>query len=332
MKKFYLTIVTLMLLVVSGCGASKDKADASRVYTLKMSTQLNETHPIVEGLKEWSKRVADKTDSRLKIEILPSGQLGTDEDIIEQAMLGVNVAILTDGGRMSDYVHDIGIVGMPYIGDNYDDMRKITETTTFKGFEKELTKKAGIYPIAFNWYDGPRHYLTNKPIKEPKDLKSERIRTPSAPTWSVSVSKMGGTPINMPWSETYNGIQSKAADGAEAQYTAIYTSRMFEVARYVNKTGHFQLLNGIICGEKWIKTLPKEFQEILIEECKATAADNAKYVESKQLEYEDLMKKEKVEIITPDVEAFKKASEESYKELGFEDLRKQIWSEIGKGQ
>ena len=64
----------------------------------------------------------------------PSAQLGSGEDVIEQALVGVNVAVLTDGGRMANYVKEIGIIGMPYIADNYDEVRAITESPTFQSF------------------------------------------------------------------------------------------------------------------------------------------------------------------------------------------------------
>jgi TRAP-type C4-dicarboxylate transport system substrate-binding protein len=74
---------------------------------------------MVDGFKAWAKAVEEKTSGNLQIQVFPSAQLGSDEDVIEQALQGVNVAVLTDGGRMANYVKDIGIIGMPYIADNY---------------------------------------------------------------------------------------------------------------------------------------------------------------------------------------------------------------------
>jgi TRAP-type C4-dicarboxylate transport system substrate-binding protein len=51
------------------------------------------------------------------------------------------VAVLTDGGRIANYVKDIGIVAMAYIADNYDELKKITETATFKSWDADLVKE-----------------------------------------------------------------------------------------------------------------------------------------------------------------------------------------------
>lgn len=324
MKRLAL-IAMVAMLAVAGLAAADAKS-----YVLKMSTQLNETSPMVAGFKEWGRRVAERTNGKLTIEVYPSAQLGSDEDVIEQAKQGVNVAVLTDGGRMGNYTKSMGIIGMPYIADDYDGVLAITKTATFASWVKDLAERNGIRVLSFNWYDGPRHFLTNKPIRSPEDLKGLRIRTPGAPVWSKSVAAMGATPIAMGWTDSYNAVQSKAIDGCEAQHTASYGLRIYEVLKYINKTGHFQLVNGIIVGEPWFKKLPAEYQAILVEECQKVAAENARVVERSADDFEAKMVAKGMVVVQPDVAAFKAASEKAYKELGFEELRKQLFAEIKK--
>jgi TRAP-type C4-dicarboxylate transport system substrate-binding protein len=313
-----------------GSQSGQSKGESAKTYTLKMSTQLNETNPMVEGFKAWAKKVEEKTNGGLVIQIFPSAQLGSDEDVIEQALQGVNVAVLTDGGRMANYVKDIGIIGMPYIASDYNELRKITETKTFAVWEEELVKDNGIRVLSFNWYDGPRHFLTNVPVTKPADLKGLRIRTPGAPVWARSVAAMGATPIAMGWNDSYNAVQSKSIDGVEAQHTASFGIRIYEVVKYINKTGHFQLANGIIVGEKWFAQLPAEYQKILAEECKAAAYENAELVSRLADDYERQMVEKGMEVVEADRDAFKAAAEGAYTELGFSALRDQIYAELGK--
>ncbi|MDR2398582.1 MAG: C4-dicarboxylate TRAP transporter substrate-binding protein [Spirochaetaceae bacterium] len=318
----------------AGCNKSSSEGSASKggakTFTLKMSTQLNETSPIVEGFKVWAKNVEAKTNGGLVIQVYPSAQLGNDEDVIEQAIQGVNVAVLTDGGRMGNYVKEIGIIGMPYIADTYDELAGITQTKIFASWEEQLASENGIRVLAFNWYDGPRHFLTNTPVTSPEDLKGQRIRTPGAPVWAKSVEAMGATPIAMGWNDSYNAIQSKSIDGAEAQHTASYGARLYEVVKYINKTAHFQLANGIIVGEKWFAKLPAEYQEILVSECRAAAAENARLVEQVADDYENQMIDKGMVVVMPDREAFKATAEAAYTALEFTALRDQIYAELGK--
>jgi TRAP-type C4-dicarboxylate transport system substrate-binding protein len=283
-----------------------------------------------EGFYELADNIKAKSNGRLNVQIYPSAQLGTDEDVIEQAIQGVNVCVLTDGGRMGNYVKDLSIIGMAYFADNYDDVLKVTQSSTFNNWEKELAEENSIRVLSFNWYDGSRSFYTNKPVTEPSDLNGLRIRTPGSPAWAESIAALGATPIAMPWNSTYAGIQSKALDGCEVQLTAAKASRIYEVTKYMDKTEHFQLINGLIVGEKWFKTLPADLQEILISETQAAGEKNARIVEANATELEEVMVKQGITVVSVDKAAFVKAADAAYEKLGFTDLRKQIYAEIGK--
>lgn len=323
-------IVVMFALMASPVFAQGGSEKGDKVYTLKLSTQLNETTPMVEGFKELAANVKARSNGRLVVEVYPSAQLGSDEDVIEQALQGVNVAVLTDGGRMGNYVNDIAIIGMAYFANNYDEVLKVTQSAKFAEWEKELVDKNGIRILSFNWYDGGRHFFTNKVVNTPADLKGQRIRTPGAPAWAESVSALGATPVAMPWGETYSAVQSKAVDGCEVQLTSALGSRIYEVLKYMIRTEHFQLINGLIVGEKWFKTLPADLQTILLEETKAAGEKNARYVESKIAEIEKQLVSYGITIIEPDVQSFVKASDAAYAKLGFTELRKEIYRQIGK--
>lgn len=325
-KRFALITVCAVLcaIALAGC-ARKDRA-----IVLKMSTQLNDTSPMVAGFREWGKAVEAKSGGRMKIEVYTSASLGSDEDVIELALLGVNVAVLTDGGRMSNYAKEIGIIGMAYIADDYDELRRITETATFAAWDEKLVKNK-MRILSYNWYDGPRNFYTNKVVQTPEDLKGLRIRTPGAPVWARSVASLGATPVAMPWPDSYNALQSKSIDGVEVQSTSGYPARMYEVVTNIAKTEHFQLANFIMVGEKWFATLPDDLKLILKEECKNAAIANAAQILDKAAEYEGKMSENGMKINEVDKDAFRAASEAAYKELGFLELRDQVWSEIGKG-
>jgi len=299
-------------------------------YSLKVSTQMAESDPYVQGFYALAERVKNRTGGKFTVEVFPSAQLGSDEDVIEQAIQGVNVAVVTDAGRMANYVPDIGIVGMAYFADSYDELLKIQTTDFWKECIRKLAEENDIRVLCFNYFAGARHFLTNKPIRTPEDLKGVRIRTPGAPAWSESVRALGATPVTMGWTDVYNAVQQKAIDGCESQHSANVGLRVYEVLKYINKTAHFQLLNGMIVGEKWFKTIPESYQKMLLEEFDKQGQMTAREVIAKSDEFEALMVKEGMEVVEPDIAAFKAASEAAYEKLGYTELRKKIYEAIGK--
>lgn len=341
MKKFSLVGIILIAMSLIACqmpgmGKSSEKtatqSNDNGVYELKISTSQTDQSAITKAYTELAKRLNKKSNGKLKVEVFSSGQLGSDENVIEQAIQGSAVAVNTDAARMGTYVNDMGILMMGYFADNYEECLKVTNTETFKQWENELASKHGIHVISFNFYDGARHFMTNKEIKEPSDLKGLRIRTIGAPVCIETISAMGATPIAMDWGEVYNGIQSKSLDGAECQNTSSYPARLYEVAKIQSKTGHFQLLQGLVCGETWFQTLPKDLQNLLIETAKEVGEESAKVVQSESSKAEEEMKKSGLKVIEPNIAAFKESVKPAYEKLGYTQLREKLYQEIGKNR
>lgn len=323
------TILSLMLLGIVGCGGSKEGENSKRKYELKVSTTQAESSIIVEGLQEFAKKVEEKTEGGLKITVYPSSSLGVEEDIIDQAIQGMNVAVLTDAGRMADYVSEMGIFNMAYFVDNYDEALKVMETETFKGWKEDLITH-DLRILTFNYYDGARSFMGHKEAKTPNDLKGIVVRTPGAAPYVESMKAMGATPYNIAWSEVYNGIQTKSIDACEVQYTSAVSSHIYEVCKVVNKTEHINLLNCLVTSEIWFNKLPEEYKKILIETAEETAYANGKKIESLQVEMEKTLVDNGMKIVEVDKEAFKEAVKKAYDALNYTQLREKIYKEIGK--
>ena len=250
MKKILAVALALVL-----CFALCSVASA-KTYELKISTTQTDTSMIYAGLKAAADEIMEKTNGEVKVTIYPSSQLGGEEDMIDQAIAGIGVAVLTDAGRMSNYVNDIGIFNMAYFVDNYEDGLKVIGTDTFKGWTDQLANDHGIRVLCFNYYDGARSFMQNKEAKTPADLKGLVTRTPGAAPYNASIEAMGATPYNVAWSEVYNSIQTKAIDACEVQYTSAVSSHIYEVCKYVTKTEHINLSNCLSCGDAGCKKRP----------------------------------------------------------------------------
>lgn len=339
-KRLVAFLMAATMLTLAACGSTpsttgsgqsgSEGGDSGEVYTLKISTSQTDQAMITQAYMKLAERIQETSDGRIKIEVFPSSQLGNDEDVIEQAIQGAGIAVNTDAARMGTYVKDMGILMMGYFADNYEECLAITETDTFKGWEEELANEYGIRVLAFDFYDGPRHFMTNKEVYTPDDLKGLRVRTIGAEVCTETMEALGATPVAMAWGEVYNGIQSKALDACEAQNTSTYPSRIYEVCKYQIKTGHFQLLQALVCGESWFQTLPEDLQTILVDTAREVGAETAQDVLAEADRTEEEMKAAGLTVIEPDLEPFKAAADTVYDKLGYADLRAQLYEEIGK--
>ncbi|GAB2645930.1 C4-dicarboxylate TRAP transporter substrate-binding protein [Vibrio panuliri] len=293
-------------------------------YTLKISMSVGEKDPMYAGSMVMKEAVESRTDGKLKIEVYPSGQLGSMEDIQEQAMFGENVAALTDSGRLSVFSKEIGVIGVAYAAKDYQEMKRIVETDVFKGWEQKLEKE-GLHVLSFNWFQGSRSFFTNKEVQKPEDLNGLLIRTPGAAVWSESVRSLGATPTALPWAETYPAMQQGTVDGFEAQLPAVISGSLQETVKYVAETEHFQLMTALVVSEDWFRSLPQEYQTILTEESYnagnyASEQANAQIAEYKRIMQDDYG----VKFVAVDKTPFIKNAQAVFKKLGYEQEYQQL--------
>lgn len=319
------TVVPLLALSMA-CAALPVSAQT----VLNVNTALTTDDPMYAGLERMKASVEKRSAGKLQIRIFPGSQLGKDEDVLEQARAGANVAVLVDGGRLAPFVKEFGILGAPYLFDNYEQLLKLEQTALFKGWVEKLRTSANLQVLSFDWFQGHRHMLTNTPVKVPADLKGVRVRTPGAPVWLETVRAMGATPTGMPWSEVYSALQTKVIDGAEAQHPAVFGAKLYEVVKIVTKTEHIFLITGLVGSRAWFDKLPADQQAILREE----AFNAGKFASEKTIEsladYEKKLRERGVAVVEIDKTPFIKATAGVYQALGYTDVRGEVNKALGK--
>ncbi|MDR1935782.1 MAG: C4-dicarboxylate TRAP transporter substrate-binding protein [Candidatus Accumulibacter sp.] len=333
MKKSWLGFFAIVCSCLVMAPLNGEAADKKPSFTLRFGHALTEQDIYTVHMREWAEAVSKATNGDILIEIYPSSQLGSEEDVLEQIRQGANVGWQTDFARLGSYVNGLSVVNAPFFVDNLEEAFKLQGSATIKKLNEELAQKFGIAHISFNWIQGQRHVFANKIAKNPTEMKGMLIRSAPAPIWAESVNAMGCKATPLPYGEIYTGIQSKVVDGCELPYNAAKNLKLSEVVSYVMETGHIFQLNAMVVSEAWLKKLPADYQKILIDECnkageRATHALAQQTDSSKQALIEGGIK------VIPrselDIAAFKASSIQAYNILGLTAFRDQVYADIGK--
>ena len=187
-----------------------------------------------------------------------------------------------------------------------------------------LATKTGLTILSFDWYQGARDFLTKKPIAKPADLAGVRIRTIGQPLWIETIKAMGAVPTPLAWAEVYPSIQTGVIDGAEAQPSAIWGAKLYEVVSDITVTEHIYLMSGLVVSDKWFKSLPEDYQKIVKEEAVRWGKQALKAnVEGADKIFADI-EKTGVKVDHIDTTPFQEAVKPVYDELGLTDLIAQV--------
>lgn len=321
-------ILVLALVLVFTMAIS---VNAEETYTLKYNHVLSPNHPFHTGLTNWAERVEERTDGNLQIEIYHSSQLGNLQDLTEQMRQGVAVGVNTDAAYLGNYVNDIAVMNGPYFVDSIEEVQKLNKTPIVQKWKDQLEDK-GIKVLSFEWVQGFRHFMTMEPVKQPEDLNGLRVRTPPAPIWSQSVKALGATPTALEFGQIYTSLQQGAVDGAELVYSNVTAGSLQEVLKYINETRHILLTNFQVVSAEWFNSLPEEYQQILVEECRKAGLETSRTLEQKHEDIrQQFMENDNITIVPQeevDLEAFREAGKAAYEELGLTDVRQKVYDQM----
>jgi TRAP-type transport system periplasmic protein len=308
--------LSLCLAIAVGLSVS---APALAATTLRLGTVLAPDDPMGQGLEKFKTEVEAATNGEVLVQVFHSSQLGDTTEMIDQARAGANVGTVTDVARLSAFVPSLAIMSAPFLFDTYDQADKFALSEEYLAWGDELKEASGLVMLASNWYQGPRHALTQKPVSTPADLAGVRMRTIGAPIWIETIRAMGAEPTPIAWGEVYSALQLGSIDAAEAQPTAITGAKLHEVIKNVTKTGHIQLVTAlVVSAEAWDQISP-EHQAIV----RDLAVENGRYASQLTIELGEVALAEVaaagVDIAEVDLAPFKQAVSGVYGLLDLEE-------------
>ena len=313
--KNILTKATLAacLAAVMTIGASAASADDTVV--LRVGYGNNPGEPFDLGCHKWKELIEERSGGKFKIELYPSSQLGSKDDVMDQMVAGEPVCTLTDGAFFYDRgVKDMGIVFGPFLFDNWDQAFKLNASQWYQDQSKLVEENAHLKIIGADWKYGARHTLTTKPINKVEDFKGMKIRVPTNNIQVKGFEVLGATPTPMALGEVYTSLQQGTIYGVENPLAVLYNGKFHEVAKYLLLDGHVFNITNLVVGTDFYNSLTPEQQKLLVETCHEAGLYQNKIVEDSEAEILAKFKAEGVTVVDPSPE-FKKALVETSKKF-----------------
>jgi len=280
---------------------------------IRFAHSLSPSEPAHQAAEYFAKNVAARTNGRVQITVFPAEQLGPGKDVNEMIRQGANVMNITDPGYLSDFVPDVGVLNGPYLIKTPQEYEKLLASDWFKGIDKKL-EAAGFKLIMANGFFGQRHLISDKPVKKPEDMAGMTVRVPPNTMWIETFKAMGARPTTVQWAEVYNALQQHVVEGAEAPLGSLWGSKLQETRKVISLTGHFTAFVMWPINATFFNKLPKDVQQVLMEEGQKAGAEMTRLTLASQDEYLAKFKAAGVTIVSDvDVPAFQKSTASVYK-------------------
>ncbi|MCG8480553.1 MAG: C4-dicarboxylate TRAP transporter substrate-binding protein [Spirochaetales bacterium] len=304
MKK---TMVVLLIccatLATWASGGQEDASDGRDVLEISVSYSNQPGEPVDRAVRYWADLVAERSGGAIVLTPFPSGQLGGQETVQQQAQMGANIIAISDYGSLADLVPDLGVIIAPYVGTSVEQKLELLRTDRFQDLIGQLDDQ-GYHVLVDDFYYGTRQLLTNRRVTTPEEMNGVKIRVQNlkiANYWALSV---GAVPTPMPLSEAYTAMSQGIVEGIENPPATLYGGKFHELAQYLILTNHNIHMTPWVVGTAFWESLSDEEREILTTTGAEMAAYATELIASSEGEYIDLLAAEGVEVVEVDTAPF----------------------------
>ena len=300
----------LFFLLITSCGA----LDNTKI--IRLGHGLSTTHSVHQAMEYMDSILRIKSNGKMKIQIYPSEQLGTERQCLELLQIGSLDMTKVSTGSLENFSPNIKVFGLPFLFRDREHSYSVLDGPIGKdllsGTEKYWLKGLAYYDAGARSF-----YSKDKKINNPKDLEGLKIRVMESKTAFDMVKALGGSPTPISFGELYTSLQQGVVDGAENNLPSFYLSRHYEVCKFYTLDEHTVLPDVLLMSTHMWDSLSDQEKKWLGQAVKESVTEQRKlWIESEKKSL-DAVKKAGVEIIIPDKTLFSEKSKhilESYRD------------------
>jgi len=303
MKIKYLLALLFPVLLLGSCTGE------SEVTTLRLAHSLDTEHPVHKAMVILGESLEKKSGGKMRVQLYPNGQLGGERESIELLQIGSLDITKVSAGVLENFIPEYKVFSIPYLFRDKQHTYAIYDGDVGRGI-LDQGEKFNLQGLTF--YDaGSRSFYTKtEPINSPADVKDKKIRVMKSNMAIEMIHDLGGAPTPISFGELYTALQQGVVDGAENNIPSYYTSKHFEVCKFLSIDEHTSVPDVLVIGTETLKRLTDQEKKWLNE-----AVLESKYAQRDlwdKSEKESLAAaiKSGVKVIYPEKEPFREATAE----------------------
>jgi len=323
MRMSRIVLVSLAVLVLCFGGTSVFGAET---FTFQLAHEMSAGHPYDLGAHKFDELLREKTGGRAKVEVFPSGQLGTQRDSAEACAMGGLDFAMTMTSILESYDPRFEAISLPFIFRDWDHVFKVVDGEIGAKLNSFIEPKGIVIPAYF--LNGDLHVASRIPIKGPADMKGIKLRCQQAKTMLEFGKALGTVVTPMPYGEVFTALQLGTIDAQVQNYSNLLYDKHYEVVDYINEAAPFYYLEPLLMSREVMEGLPADIRDAVFEAAKEAADwQRQLYLDNRDNMFIPELKKNGVTFIASSNEEWKEALEAAgYYEVF--DVHKELIDEI----
>ncbi len=267
MKRLFIksALAAAASLALAGTALAQDKV-------IKFANQNAAGHPIVQGMEKFKEIVEKNSGGKIKVNIFPSGQLGSDQANLSALQGGTLEMVSMNSGILASVVKEFGVFDFPFMFASGKEADAVVDGAFGQKLHARLEEK-GV--VGLTYYELGFRHLTNgrRPINKVADIEGLKLRVIATPINIDWVKALGANPTPLPFPELYAALEQKAVDGQENPVATINGAKLYEVQKNLALTGHQYNPQSVMISKKFWDTLSATEKKIVQD----AAAESARF-------------------------------------------------------
>lgn len=251
---FFIGSFFIFSVLLTGAGHCQTKS-----VTLTYSIFFPATHTHTILATEWAKEVEKRTNGAVKVTMFPGATLTPPNQAYDGVVKGISDI------AMSVFSYTPGRFPLMELIDMPMGYKSATQATHLCNafFKKFHPKELEAVQVMYLHGHGPGILHTKKPVSKLEDLKGMKIRCTG--TTAKFVAKLGGVPVAMPQTETYDALQKGVVDGVMNPFEALKGWKIAEVIKSttINSESAYSMAFFVVMNKQKWNALPKETQAVI---------------------------------------------------------------------
>lgn len=306
--------IAASLLVSSLLGSLTGCSGHEKVKVLKLGHNLDQTTSVHKAMVFMGERLQQLSGGSMRIDVYPSGQLGSERELIELLQIGSLAMTKVSASPMEGFVPEMKIFSIPYVFRNEKHLWTFLRSPVGKALlEKGESKRLR----GLGYYDaGSRSFYsdcgTQKPIEKPADLAGLKIRVQESQTSVRMIQALGGSATPIAWGELYTALQQGVVDAAENNPPSFYLSKHFEVCKKYTLDEHTSVPDVLLISSYVWSTLTAQ-QQAWLQQAMDESVDYQRKLWAEDTQRSlDAVKAAGVDVIYPDKAPFEQKVQEMH--------------------
>ena len=299
-----------------GRSTTESSNPAAKTIVLKLAHGLDETHPVHAAMLHMQERLAEKSGNRVILEIFPNGQLGSEDDTVEQVQAGSLAMTKTSTGPLEAFVPEMEVLGLPYLFRDANHYWAVLDGPMGREL-LEAGRAKGMLGLCFYDAGARSFYTATTPVLSPADLTlSTNIRVQKSQTALAMVEAMGAKPVAIDWGDLYSAFETGAVEGAENNPPSYLSSQHYKVAPHFSLDEHTRVPDILLMSTAVWDSLPPHVQGWVREAATESSVFQRELWARRTVEALAAVEEDGVTIYRPDKEPFRQAVQPIYDRIG----------------